>query len=755
MTRWYNLLLGLGLLSLCPGSAAASAAAAPACSSEPATLHLPDPPYDNFFYSDCNVAAQVVVTSPLPDSNLTLIGPRLIVAWPAGNSGVCAFFAPQNGINGTLGIEVVNSTVGSPLAATYRPAATNGSSPSVGVTGVIRFNSSAVLTIPILGSIRTIRDFTEGPSILQPEIQDAIQFISTPGGGASLQRLWLDNVTTTHLNFTPVSNSSSSGSPVEIDGRTLKFEAGDYIFAADLNYPQLAQLQPAQVLNANSTALIQQDAGDTTALSFLSYSNKLLAGAWRFLTYFGRDSMISALLLEPVLSLGENSAMEAVIGAVLERLNRTDGSVCHEEVIGDYATFLNEQDNITSTESSCTYQMIDSDYYLPILMKKYFVENSVGRSRTSSFLNISAGSFSSANKGLTYGQLAVINAERILRLAGPFAGKNNQTKENLVHLKPGQPVGQWRDSTYGIGGGRIPYDVNTALMPAALRSIASLSRQGFYGRNHTEWGTLADQYAQVWEDETLQFFEVTVPQKQAQQLVSSYANTIGFSGPNQTDTIDGDVHFHALSLDGYNNLSQVAVMNTDDCFRHFLLNTTGRQDQLTAFVNQTANNIRRTFPAGLMSSAGMLISNPAYGGNPVYAQNWTSGAYHGTVIWSWPMAMMAKGLEQQLGRCQPQNHSLSSVSSISKAGSVPEFCNDPSVYDNVKQAYNILWDSIEANTAQLSQEVWSWVYSNDTFEVMPLGVMPPPPGQASQTESDIRQLWSLTFLAVKRNLSFK
>jgi hypothetical protein len=45
-------------------------------------------------------------------------------------------------------------------------------------------------------------------------------------------------------------------------------------------------------------------------------------------------------------------------------------------------------------------------------------------------------------------------------------------------------------------------------MPAALRSIASLSRQGFYGKEHAEWGVLADRYAQVWEDETLQFFEV-------------------------------------------------------------------------------------------------------------------------------------------------------------------------------------------------------------------------------------------------------
>lgn len=314
--------------------AALGAVAEPSCSSAPSTLHLPDAPYDNFFYSDCNTAVQVVIATPQPDSNLSLISPRLVIAWPAGNSGVCTYFAPQNGVNGSLSIEVVDSTVGNPLAATYEDSNStsgNESIPFYGVTGTIRFNSSAILTVPILGSIRTIRDFVEGPSLLQPQIQDAINVSSLSNGGASLTRLWLDNATSTHLNFTP---ASTNGSVTVGNNNTLVFEAGDYIFTAQFNYPQLKQLSPAQVLTNASTDLIQQDSERTSALSFLSYSTKLLAGAWRFLTYFGRDSMISALLLEPILSKGENGAMEAVIAAVLERINSTDGSVCHEETIG-------------------------------------------------------------------------------------------------------------------------------------------------------------------------------------------------------------------------------------------------------------------------------------------------------------------------------------------------------------------------------------------------------------------------------------
>lgn len=149
-------------------------------------------------------------------------------------------------------------------------------------------------------------------------------------------------------------------------------------------------------------------------------------------------------------------------------------------------------------------------------------------------------------------------------------------------------------------------------------------------------------------------------------------------------------------------------MNSDDSFRHFLLNTTD-QDQLTSFLNQTANNIRRTFPAGLMTDAGMLVSNPAYGDDSVYADYFTTTDYHGTVIWSWQLAMMAKGLEFQLGRC----------TGSPSENSTAEFCDSDVVLGNVKDAYNILWDSIEANSDQLAKELWSWKYENEKFQAAP------------------------------------
>lgn len=134
----------------------------------------------------------------------------------------------------------------------------------------------------------------------------------------------------------------------------------------------------------------------------------------------------------------------------------------------------------------------------------------------------------------------------------------------------------------------------------------------------------------------------------------------------------------------------------------------------------------------------MLVANPAYGANSVYAANWTNNAYHGTVVWGFPMAMMAKGFQLQLARCSELN--------------APDFCFDNVVHGNVVAAYNHLWDIIEANSVHLATEMWTWVYQNRQFVFTQLGQLPPPPGN-SYTEADIIQLWSLTFLAVTRDIS--
>lgn len=61
-------------------SASLTLVSAAACPDDPQRFELDDPPYTNYFISDCHSASQVVVTSPLPDSDLSVISPRLLVS---------------------------------------------------------------------------------------------------------------------------------------------------------------------------------------------------------------------------------------------------------------------------------------------------------------------------------------------------------------------------------------------------------------------------------------------------------------------------------------------------------------------------------------------------------------------------------------------------------------------------------------------------------------------------------------------------
>lgn len=708
------------------------------------TQQLSDPPYENYFYSDCNTDAQVVVTSPLPDSNLSIIGPRLIVAWPAGNSGICTFFEPQGDKNGTLAIELVNSTVGSPLGVINRDEE-DSDYPFVGIEGVLSFNTSANLTVAILGSIRNIRDFTEGPSILSPVIQNATNITGAKNGGVLISRLWLDNITTTNLLLEPWENKQST---IAIDNDTISFGAGFYHFAASFNYPQLKQLSPQQVLNNQSQSLANKEESQVRSLSFFSYTDKLLAGGWRFLTYFGRDTMIAALLLEPVLSAGNSSALEAVIGAVLERINRTDGSVCHEETIGDYATFLNLQKGIVSTAPGFTYPMIDTDFFLPVLMQRYF-DATPGRVKP--LLSTKAGEVDVQNRNLTWGNLSYINAQKIMNMTRAF--EDEQAVKNLIQLKKGEMVGQWRDSSYGLANGRIPFDVNCALVPAALYAISKLSKvPGVYPNNSltVEWAETAEKRAMIWEDNTLPLFEYNVTVDDATSRLEDYVDKNTFyDGPTNSTSLSnysssGRLVDYALAINTTKNPDKIEITHTDTAFRLFLLNSTNNE-QLTTFLNATANAILRPFPAGLSTPYGIVVANPALAENEEITAGFTNSAYHGTVVWSWQLALMAKGIERQLARC-PSSESNKDA---------PEFCSDDGVHTAVKRAYNHLWDIIENNSERLQSEVWSWSYSKKGgYRFAPLGTLPPPPGLGSGTESNVRQLWSLTFLAVKRNKSF-
>ena len=135
------------------------------------------------------------------------------------------------------------------------------------------------------------------------------------------------------------------------------------------------------------TVLLTQRAGDDArardALSFLTYQDKFLAGSWRFNTYFGRDTLISALLLAPVL---EPQAVESAIASVLDRL-APNGEVAHEEDIGEFAVLRNLREGRGRVATPVyDYGMVDDDFLLAPLAASWMLSDERNRARASRFL---------------------------------------------------------------------------------------------------------------------------------------------------------------------------------------------------------------------------------------------------------------------------------------------------------------------------------------------------------------------------------
>src|SRR5205814_1278007 len=82
--------------------------------------------------------------------------------------------------------------------------------------------------------------------------------------------------------------------------------------------------------------------------------------------------------------------------------------------------------------------------------------------------------------------------------------------------------GDRRDSEDGLGGGRYPYDVNTALVPAALDAAAKLFPLVCDCRDRAE---AAHALAQTWHDKAPGLFRVELADAQA--LEDAYAKEQG------------------------------------------------------------------------------------------------------------------------------------------------------------------------------------------------------------------------------------
>ena len=470
--------------------------------------------------------------------------------------------------------------------------------------------------------------------------------------------------------------------------------------------PALTPLAIDDVLNNRAAA----DPAARNALAFMSYREKFLAGSWRFNTYFGRDTLMSVRLLMPALN---PAAVEAGLNSVLARLS-PNGEVAHEEGISEFAILQNRAAGRNSDAAELDYKMVDDDYMLAPVIAEYLM--GAGTERAKAYLAQSLKS--EATSGLTepVGASLVRNLRFVLAEAAPFAAA--PSTKTLIAIKHGFMAGQWRDSDEGLGRGRYAYDVNAALVPAALDAADQLLRAGLLDpyltpadrRSFANAGAMA----KVWHDGAAPLFHFQFPNDEARRRIIAYAASVGVPAQSAIDAIGTQAPaYHAIALDAAGR--PVPIVHSDEGFVLLFGQPT------PADLDKYVGALMQPFPAGLMTDIGLLTANPVYVDKEAQSR-FMSSAYHGAGVWSWQQALFAAGLERQLARRD-----------------LPK-----GVRDRLRVAQSSLWRVINATRALQSSELWSWKYEDGRYQIVPFGA-----GRNDVDESNAAQLWSTVYLAVR------
>jgi hypothetical protein len=635
----------------------------------------------NHFLREGNVAAHLLLRSGTD--------PRILIAFPAGNSGVGLWFVHRSG-RGSWTLR-------------GRPRAIHDSDGR----GRVLYGISADATFEgqdlqirqaVLSSIRVLRDYQllgtvpSDVAATPTEHGRTLRWARDRLDGAAGYRLVLE-VTHGQLRDGHIRAGPDGKIGLRITGLTGE--------------APLTPLFGRELLNDSAAS----DAATRDTLTFLTYREKLLAGSWRFDTYFGRDTLMAVRLLMPVLSA---TAVEAGLSSVLARLS-VQGEVAHEEDIGERAVLDHLQsDGSRSATPVFDYKMIDGDYLLAPVASAWLVHDERARGRAAAFLAAAAGDLSE-RRG-TRGAALVDNLRFVLQSAAAFAAHPDAA--HLIGLKPGISVGEWRDSEDGIGRGRYPYDVDAVLVPAALEAAAQLNDSGLLSPYLNAADRVlfsgASQMARVWRAQAPQLFEVVIPRQAAGRAIETYAASQAIAAqPGLAALGPEDLRFHAIALDASG--MPIPVMHSDEGFALLF------EELDAARVDRAVTVLMRPFPAGLMTGAGMLVTNPAFCAPSLQAR-FTRNAYHGTVVWSWQQALFAAGLERQLQR---RDLALG-------------------VRNHLLEAQQVLWSAINATRSMNNSELWSWSFDAGHYRVAPFGA-----AAADADESNAAQLWSTVYLAVK------
>lgn len=505
------------------------------------------------------------------------------------------------------------------------------------------------------------------------------------------------------------------------------------------------------------------------SVELLSSREKLMAGLPNYATYFGRDMMMTALMMEPIWS---DVMSEHVIASALKKLGPA-GDVSHEEALGgqairenssEYNSHLNEYFRLAGERKTAdadtalarargllvnlqkvreNYHMLDDEFQLPVLAARYLANPAVSSARKLAFL------LDSTDGGVPRVVLLLRELALVSRLAAPYG------RDPLVANLVGSPrldsthwrSVSWRDSNAGYANGRYAMDINAIWVPRALEGISTIAdalRQvGFTQTQKKRFageiaGSPLDEFMRDsttlqrsvdnWNGAVRQFVVSLTPdeigsavQRKLQSLPAQereyWQRVLSTNGADRQP-----LAFLAISLDADGR--PIPVVNSDPA-TWLLLHSRG--DTTSVARDRATRDVRafmRSYPVGLfIDGLGPVVANDAYA-SPAVWRAFEQDQYHSPrVVWGREVNLFMLGLAREI------------TSSVDGAGR-PLDAARTSYVNELRDALRRTSAAVEASGLKQT-ELWSYEIGGGRLRPIRYGAA-----------TDI-QLWNVTELAVQ------
>ena len=564
-------------------------------------------------------------------------------------------------------------------------------------------------------------------------------------------------------------------------GRPLTPLARDEIFTSQfLTFLDSARGAGASAASSTAPAAIRARwlERQVRGVELLASHEKLMAGLPTYATYFGRDMLVTALMMRPI---WRAEMSEFAIASALRKLG-PHGDVSHEEALGgqaireaasEYSALLGSRrdavrrgdghaaDTLLTRATTVlrelrrvreNYHMIDDELQLPILVGRWLDDDRLSAAHKRAFLLDSSDGEPRLARLLR--ELALVS-----RMTAPYAAR--PVAENLVSFErrdTSWASASWRDSGTGYARGRFAMDVNAIWAPHALEALArildglraldlppdSLARLvpdvmasgplAHYVRDPAALRAAVATWRGAERHFVVTLRSADVHDRVTARLAAMPAAERRYWATRMTATRadTADLSFLALSLDAAGH--PIAVANTDPATRLFLGSSEGPVSPPdageAASVLRDVRLFARPYPVGLLvDRVGPAVVNDAYA-SPSAWRDFVRDTYHGPrVIWGREVNLFLLGAA----------HRIMAASANGPDGWQPRDASLAGYVTELRASLRAVRDAAEGSG--FHAELWSYAVEHGRVVPVRYG-----------SGADV-QLWSTTDLAVQFVLS--